>query len=50
MKAVANLRIGTRLTAAFALVIGLLVVVAAIGYTQIGAVNAKTNESPDTFP
>jgi methyl-accepting chemotaxis protein len=42
LKTVDNLKIGTRLTAAFALVIGLLVVVAAIGYTQIGAVNANT--------
>jgi len=36
------MKIGTRLTAAFAIVIGLLIAVAAVGYTKIGAVHAST--------
>ncbi|KQU71462.1 MULTISPECIES: methyl-accepting chemotaxis protein [unclassified Rhizobacter] len=42
MNTVANLKIGTRLTGAFAIVIGLLIAVAAVGYTKIDAVHAST--------
>ena len=42
LNAVGNLKIGTRLTAAFATIIALLIAVAAIGYTKINAVNGNT--------
>ena len=42
MNAINNLRIGTRLLAGFALVIGLLIALAVIGITRIAAVDANT--------
>lgn len=42
LKSVANLKIGTRLTAGFGLLITLLIAVAAVGYTKINAVTRNT--------